>query len=304
MNKSSNKNCSKNKKKIMGSKNSYNSYFAKQIRTFILSITLFLSLALLLMALSCPQQKPTNINDHNTFSTTRRLDDHKGSIVISDKHPEWFRIIAKELNTSNNKRKKIKLGLVNIEGEALRGLHGLDDDEDNQMEMVNVRFDRLTSPNRPKWEDFYPEWIDENHKWGPPKCPEIPLPLESAYDDLDVVVAEVPCGTIRDVFRLQVNLVVANLAVRSSWMISDVHRTVYVVFVGSCGPMLEIFRCDDLVSHRRGEFWLYKPEIRRLKQKVVMPFGSCQLAPAFAQEGKFLFFQFLNLHRFFFFFKP
>ena len=113
------------------------------------------------------------------------------------------------------------------------------------------------------------------------------------YKDLDVVIARVPCDKvkenkgIRDVFRLQVNLVVPNLWVRNGWISSpDVNRIVYTVFIGSCEPMLEIFRCDDLVMHQ-GDHWVYKPELRRLKQKVLMPFGSCQLAPSYAQTGKF-----------------
>ena len=91
---------------------------------------------------------------------------------------------------------------------------------------------------------------------------------------------------IRDVFRLQVNLVVANLVVRNGWISPDVNQTVYAVFIGSCAPMVKIFRCDDRVMHQ-GDHWVYKPELRRLKQKVLMPFGSCQLAPSYAQTGKF-----------------
>lgn len=267
----------------MRSKNSYNninnpnnnnskSYFAKHIRPFFL---FFLSLALfLLLAFSCPQKPPTT---NYIFSTTTRLDlehhyhSHEANIVIPYQSPDWFEILAEELNTSivSRDNEKIKLGLVNLEldDESLRGLDGLAD-------VATVRFDTLSGSGRPNWDDFYPEWIDENQKWNPPKCPDIPLPpmSESAYDDLDAVVASLPCGATRDVFALQVNLVVANLAVRSG---SD--RTVYVVFVGSCGPMLEIFRCDDVVSQQRGEFWVYKPEMSKLRQKVAMPFGSCQL---------------------------
>lgn len=109
------------------------------------------------------------------------------------------------------------------------------------------------------------------------------------YESVDVVVAGVPCsggGNERDVFRLQVNLVAANLTVRSGWREGGVDGTVYVVFVGSCGPMREIFRCDDLTWHE-GEYWVYKPDLKRLKQKVLMPVGSCMLAPPFAQSGKF-----------------
>ncbi|KAK9219052.1 hypothetical protein WN943_007691 [Citrus x changshan-huyou] len=46
--------------------------------------------------------------------------------------------------------------------------------------------------------------------------------------------------------------------------------------------MVEMFRCDDLVEHA-GDYWVYKPDLRRLKHKVLMPVGSCQIAPAFAQ---------------------
>ncbi|KAK9219071.1 hypothetical protein WN943_007710 [Citrus x changshan-huyou] len=69
------------------------------------------------------------------------------------------------------------------------------------------------------------------------------------YRYLDVIVARVPCrgdgdggGGMRDVFRLQVNLAVANLAVESGWLKPDVDRPVYVVFEGSCGAMVEMFR--------------------------------------------------------------
>ena len=46
------------------------------------------------------------------------------------------------------------------------------------------------------------------------------------YEDLDAVIARVPCDRvkenkgIRDVFRLQVNLVVPNLWVRNGWIMA------------------------------------------------------------------------------------
>ncbi|KAK9219075.1 hypothetical protein WN943_007714 [Citrus x changshan-huyou] len=114
------------------------------------------------------------------------------------------------------------------------------------------------------------------------------------YRYLDVIVARVPCrgdgdagGGMRDVFRLQVNLVVANLAVESGWLKPDVDRPAYVVFVGSCGAMVEMFRCDDLVEHA-GDYWVYKPDLRRLKHKVLMPVGSCQIASAYAQTEAYV----------------
>ncbi|KAK1580847.1 hypothetical protein Q3G72_000615 [Acer saccharum] len=181
-------------------------------------------------------------------------------------------------------------------------VHKIHDTVTSPVETVRVRFDQVDE--NLKWEDFFPVWIDEDNKWGPPTCPEIPMPsITKRYEDLDVIVARVPCGDnqtsvfgssgrggekkgIRDLFRLQVNLVVAKVAVESGWMLPDVDRTVHVVFIGSCGPMVEMFRCDDLVQHV-GDYWVYKPDMRRLKQKVLIPVGSCQIAPVqLAKTGK------------------
>ncbi|GAV63167.1 Glyco_transf_8 domain-containing protein [Cephalotus follicularis] len=190
----------------------------------------------------------------------------------------WYDLLANEI-----KGKRVKVGLVNMDDREMRDRH------EGLMEIMPVYFEHVSKDR--KWEDFFPEWIDEYHKWGQPECPEIPMPSMDDYKGLDVVVARVPCEMwtskegVRDVFRLQVNLVVANLVVNSMWVNPDVDRTVYVVFVGSCGPMWEIFRCDDIMK-RIGDYWVYKPDLRRLKHKMLMPVGSCQIAPPFAETGK------------------
>lgn len=173
--------------------------------------------------------------------------------------------------------------MVNMIDEELHGLPNT--------ETVIVGFDRMTDDGVRSWKEYFPEWIDEDKKWRTPKCPEIPLVRRlKDYGDVDVVVARVPCGNgtekegIRDVFRLQVNLVVAKVTVESGWVTSDIRRKIYVVFVGNCGPMLELFRCDDLVF-QRGEFWVYKPDITRLEHKLLMPVGTCQIAPPYSQTG-------------------
>ncbi|PKI51546.1 hypothetical protein CRG98_028106 [Punica granatum] len=196
--------------------------------------------------------------------------------------PEWFRLIENDMGVG----RKIKVGLVNMDGGAVSeygsGLNG-------RAETVAVSFDRISGSL--KWEDFFPEWIDEDEKFAPPSCPEIPMPILGEYHDLDVIVARVPCGNAmnkrvpRDLLRLQVNLVVANLLVVDGWEKHKNDRKVYAVFLGSCGPMVEIFRCDDLVA-RVGDHWVYKPDQRKLKQKVLMPVGSCQLAPPYAVDGE------------------
>ena len=202
--------------------------------------------------------------------------------------PSWFDVIEKAIDS-----KSIKVGLVNIDTrvdtslyEQLASLHP-------QVETVSVDFDHVD--HSLKWKDLFPVWIDEDEIYGKPKCPDLPMPAWEDYRDINVVVARVPCGNatrmggIRDVFRLQVNLVVANLAVESGWVQNlDAYEQVYVVFIGSCGPMIEIFRCDDQLLHDQSdEYWVYKPDLRSLRQKTLMPVGSCQIAPGYAETGIF-----------------
>lgn len=205
---------------------------------------------------------------------------HAHLVRKETKLPIWYRLVEEEM-----KGKKVRVGFVNIDDItdpefAMKGL----------AKAVKVTFDRV--PGNLTWVNFFPSWINEDPKGRKPSCPDIPMPKFEDYRDLDVIVAKVPCEDggdrrrgLRDVFRLQVNLVVANLAVGTGRINLDMNRKIYAVFLGSCGPMVEIFRCDDLVRHV-GDYWVYKPEQGRLKQKVLMPVGSCQIAPAYAENGK------------------
>ncbi|KAK3200275.1 hypothetical protein Dsin_023690 [Dipteronia sinensis] len=269
----------------MASSDSKPSYNFKQ-QVFIVCL-LLLSISIFLLVITFPSKShpPTN----------------QLPIIIQDK-PIWLDLVQNEIKSGGDFG-KIKVGFVNIDDYDDDLVHKIHDTVTSSVETVRVHFDHVDE--NLKWEDFFPEWIDEDNKWGPPNCPEIPMPsMTKRYENLDVIVARVPCGDnqtsafgssgggggekkgIRDLFRLQVNLVVAKLAVESGWVLPNVDRTVHVVFIGSCGPMVEMFRCDDLVQHV-GDYWVYKPDMRRLKQKVLMPVGSCQIAPnQFAETGK------------------
>ncbi|XP_039684175.1 putative UDP-glucuronate:xylan alpha-glucuronosyltransferase 4 [Medicago truncatula] len=203
--------------------------------------------------------------------------------VHENTKPSWFEVIAQDFKSKT----KIKIGLVDINprsiGEQLDGNR-------SRVDIVPIHFDRVSE--NLKWSDFFPEWIDEEGKPDEPKCPNMPMPSLANYKDLDVVMAMVPCREesmeekgIRDLFRLQVNLVVANLVVENKWKEKSESngKDMYIVFVGSCGPMVEIFRCDDLLMHQ-GEYWVYKPDLNRLKQKTLMPVGSCQISPGYAES--------------------
>ncbi|CAN6857793.1 unnamed protein product [Brassica oleracea] len=195
---------------------------------------------------------------------------------VVSKNPRWLRLVRDYLPA-----KKLRVGFLNIEEQERESFEA---NGPSILENIHVSLDPL--PESLTWNSLFPEWIDEENS----QCPEIPLPKpEGSNADVDVIVAKVPCSGwsenkgLRDVFRLQVNLAAANLAVKSG--LTKVDSAVYVVFVGSCGPMHEIFKCDERVR-RVDDYWVYKPNLPRLKQKLLMPVGSCHVASPFAQLGQ------------------
>ncbi|KAK6124865.1 hypothetical protein DH2020_041399 [Rehmannia glutinosa] len=180
------------------------------------------------------------------------------------KNPEWYEVVAREFRDET-----FNIGLVNVDGITDKI------QIQTKAKMVNVHFDRADEGIQ--WADLAPERIDENST-----CPNIPMPRFEDYRELDVIVARCGDGGLRDVFRLQVNLVVANLLVRSG---RKDNQPVFAVFVGSCDPLWEIFRCDDLLWNE-GNSWVYKPELTRIQKLVLMPFGPCQFVPPFSHSGE------------------
>ncbi|CAL0322453.1 unnamed protein product [Lupinus luteus] len=137
------------------------------------------------------------------------------------------------------------------------------------------------------WTDLFPEWIDEEEESDVASCPEIPMPEFAQYESMDVIVAKLPCmypkeGWGRNVFRLQVHLIAANLAVKKGK--KDWKWKTKVVLWSKCRPMMELFRCNDLVKHE-GDWWYYEADVKRLEQKVSLPVGSCTLALPLWEQG-------------------
>ncbi|XWS21184.1 hypothetical protein CRYUN_Cryun30bG0033700 [Craigia yunnanensis] len=165
----------------------------------------------------------------------------------------------------------LKIGMINFEDEDYSEWkkHG---------ETIPILFDRVSELF--EWQHLFPEWIDEEEEIDGPRCPEMPMPDFNKYDNMDLIVAKLPCkypvdGWARDVFRLQVHLIAANLAVKNGKR--DWNWRTKVVFLSKCRPMLEVFRCNDLVK-QEVDWWYYEPEVARLEQKVSLPIGSCKLA--------------------------
>lgn len=195
--------------------------------------------------------------------------------VIKREKPSFLR--------DSNIRRGMRIATVNMEDE------GVSDWSEN-WEIIPIPFERVSEMM--EWKDLFPEWIDEEEEYSGASCPDLPMPSWEEYDDVDMIVAKLPCkkpeqGWNRDVFRLQVHLVVANVAVRRGRWDRSTGR-MEVVLLSECEPMPEIFRCEEMVG-REGDWWHYRPEMRRLKHKVSMPVGSCNLAlPLWDHKGVFL----------------
>ncbi|RWR92553.1 UDP-glucuronate:xylan alpha-glucuronosyltransferase 2-like protein isoform X1 [Cinnamomum micranthum f. kanehirae] len=162
------------------------------------------------------------------------------------------------------------------------GMVNMDDDEVGEFANVGnvtaIRYQPVSG--NLEWKDLFPEWIDEEEDDDGPSCPEMPMPDFGMYGEVDVVMAKLPCrypeeGWSRSVFRLQIHVIAANLAVKNGRRGGG--EKTRVVFFSSCRPMLELFRCDDLVK-QEGDWWVYEPDMGKLEQKVWLPIGSCKLA--------------------------
>ncbi|KAJ4962390.1 hypothetical protein NE237_022329 [Protea cynaroides] len=168
----------------------------------------------------------------------------------------------------------MKIGMVNMDEEDMS-------EWENLGKLIAVHFERVSEYL--EWnKDLFPEWIDEEEEIEGSSCPEIPMPDFMAYSEIDMVVAKLPCeypkeGWARDAFRLQVHLIAANLAVKKG------NRT-KMVFLSPCRPMMELFRCDDMLMNE-GDWWWYEPEVARLEHKLSLPIGSCKLALPIWKEG-------------------
>ncbi|KAL2538004.1 UDP-glucuronate:xylan alpha-glucuronosyltransferase 2 [Forsythia ovata] len=178
------------------------------------------------------------------------------------------------LNDIIGRGKRLKIGIVNMEDEDTTEWKAYGQTMPILFEKVSDYFE---------WKDLFPEWIDEEEERDGPLCPIIPMPDFDQYSYMDMIVAKLPCkipeeGWNRDVFRLQVHLIAANLAVKRGRR--DWKKRTKLVFLSKCMPMVELFRCDDLVRQEgEGEYWwYYTPDMAKLEQKVSLPVGSCNLA--------------------------
>ncbi|GAB4852133.1 UDP-glucuronate:xylan alpha-glucuronosyltransferase 2 [Ancistrocladus abbreviatus] len=197
-----------------------------------------------------------------------------------DQLKPWKKMVMKREVPSFMKKMGtgMRIGMVNMEEGDVNEwkVHG---------EPIDIEYEKVSELF--EWKHLFPEWIDEEQDNEGYLCPDIPMPKLEDYPNIDMVVAKLPCrypeaGWAREMHRLQVHLIVAKLAVKKGKR--DWHGRTRVVFQSECRPMLELFRCDDLVR-REGNWWYYEAEIGRFEQKMSLPVGSCKLAlPLWGQD--------------------
>ncbi|KAM0968426.1 hypothetical protein ACFX2A_017079 [Malus domestica] len=165
----------------------------------------------------------------------------------------------------------MKIGLVNMEEKDLS-------EWDKLGKTIQFHFNHVS--DNLKWDDLFPERIDELEENDFPTCPQIPMPDFQISERMDMVVAKLPCqypeeGWRREMFRLQVHLITANMAVRRGKRASN-RKTRQVVIWGKYRPMVEIFRCNDLVK-QEGDWWLFGLDMVWLQHKLSLPIGNLAL---------------------------
>ena len=132
------------------------------------------------------------------------------------------------------------------------------------------------------WDTLYPEWIDEEEEHEVPTCPYLPK-IEVPEQRVDLIVVKLPCRNeanwSRDVARLHLQISAAKLATSAKR-----NYNVHLMFVTKYFPIPNLFTCKELVA-KEGNFWLYKPNLDVLREKVRLPIGSCQLALPLKVKG-------------------
>ncbi|XP_020588059.1 UDP-glucuronate:xylan alpha-glucuronosyltransferase 1-like [Phalaenopsis equestris] len=127
------------------------------------------------------------------------------------------------------------------------------------------------------WDDLYPEWIDEEEESEVPFCRSLPNPEVPKESKFGLVAVKLPCNKTgnwtRDIARLHLQLAAAKISSYSK----GGHESAHVLVVSDCLPIPNLFPCRLLVT-RKGNAWLYKPNLQVLRHKLELPIGSCELS--------------------------
>ncbi|CAH8260974.1 unnamed protein product [Arabidopsis lyrata] len=167
------------------------------------------------------------------------------------------------------------IGVLNFDSNEIQRWREVSKSNDNKDEENVVVLNLDYADKNVTWDALYPEWIDEEQETEVPVCPNLPK-IKVPTRRLDLIVVKLPCrkegNWSRDVGRLHIQLAAATVAASAKGLFRG-----HVLFVSRCFPIPNLFRCKDLVS-RRGDVWLYKPNLDTLRDKLQLPVGSCELS--------------------------
>jgi lipopolysaccharide biosynthesis glycosyltransferase len=179
--------------------------------------------------------------------------------------------VYRTIENLNVGEQKLKVGLLNFNSTEFGSWAQLLPESDFSVIRLEHVKESIT------WQTLYPEWIDEEEETEIPSCPSLPEPNFPRGTHFDVIAVKLPCtrvgGWSRDVARLHLQLSAAKLAVTAARH----NRGVHVLFVTDCFPIPNLFSCKNLKKHE-GNAWLYKPDLKALREKLRLPVGSCELA--------------------------
>ncbi|KAI0507878.1 hypothetical protein KFK09_014006 [Dendrobium nobile] len=193
---------------------------------------------------------------------------------VSNLDIKWSQI--QQIITKIDGKENLKIGLLNFNGTEINHWQKL---------LPSAKISNVQLENAERsltWDDLYPEWIDEEEESQVPSCKNLPIPAVPKELKFGLVAVKLPCNKTgnwtRDIARLHLQISTAKLASDSKERDEPVH----ILIVTDCLPIPNLFSCRHLVT-RKGQAWLYKPDLKVLTQKLKLPIGSCELSLPFKQ---------------------
>ncbi|KAG6598375.1 UDP-glucuronate:xylan alpha-glucuronosyltransferase 2, partial [Cucurbita argyrosperma subsp. sororia] len=218
-----------------------------RINLLFLAFFLLLYVALLLHPSSFA---PYSLNSVSFVSCSLRECHPKMKVVLEETEPS---LALKSKGNRNMTKLEIPMKLWKEMGKSTKiGMVNFDEDDisewESSFEIIPIAFQKVSKYF--EWKDLFPEWIDEEEDLDGASCPEIPVPDYRSYQKVDLVVAKLPCRYPeaewgRDVFRLQVHLIAANVAAKKGkrdWFSrTKIGPEDFIADIGSCQLAMPIW---------------------------------------------------------------
>lgn len=169
------------------------------------------------------------------------------------------------------------IGLLNFDNHEIKQFEQLLPDAEH----VILTMDHVQ--HNVTWDTLYPEWLDEEEEFEVPTCPKLPKIEFAGKPRLDLIVVKLPCAKAknwaRDISRFHLQREAARLAATVRG-----YHPVHVLLITECFPTPNLFTCKELIV-REGNVWLYRPNLNKLREKLHLPVGSCELSVPLNAKG-------------------